>query len=171
MAGFRKDVHRFLRDADLLVLPSLTEGLPNILLEAAAARRACVATNVGGNPEVIEDGISGLLVPPADPVALAEAITSLISDDRSRRDFGARARAVVVERFRFDIQARRLGEVYARCLARRRSQPCSRASAAGTEIARNGHGKRQAAGPPGRSAGVLGSLPRSQLRSGDGCDG
>src|SRR5919108_523234 len=71
LAGFRADLDRFLSQLDLLVLPSHTEGLPNVVLEACAAGTPVVATAVGGTPEVIEDGLSGLLAPPGDPEALA----------------------------------------------------------------------------------------------------
>src|SRR5207244_4478612 len=64
LAGFRLDLDQYLPHLDLLVLPSHTEGLPNVVLEACAAGVPVVATAVGGTPEVIEDGASGFLVPP-----------------------------------------------------------------------------------------------------------
>ncbi len=116
LVGFRKDVARFLLAADLVVLPSLTEGLPNVLLEAAAAGRARVATAVGGVPEVIEHGVSGLLVAPADPAALANAIAACLRDSGLRRKLGEAARIAARERFRFDHQAGCLEAIYAQLL-------------------------------------------------------
>ena len=69
IAGFRADLDRFLPHFDLLVLPSYTEGLPNVVLEAFGAGVPVVATSVGGTPEVIEDGVSGYLVPAGDDAA------------------------------------------------------------------------------------------------------
>ena len=72
LPGFRADLEKVLPHFDLVALPSYTEGLPVIVLEALAARVPVVATAVGGVPEVIEDGISGCLVPPGDATALAQ---------------------------------------------------------------------------------------------------
>jgi glycosyltransferase involved in cell wall biosynthesis len=82
-AGFRADVPQVLSDLDVFVLSSTSEGMPLAILEAMAARKAIVATRCGGIPEVLEDGHSGLLVPPSDPGGLARAIEALLSD-RSR---------------------------------------------------------------------------------------
>jgi L-malate glycosyltransferase len=78
--GFRTDVPELLSETTLSVLPSLSEGLSNSLLESMASGVAVIATTVGGNPEVIEDGVSGLLVPPRDAAALAQAMTRLLAD-------------------------------------------------------------------------------------------
>jgi glycosyltransferase involved in cell wall biosynthesis len=83
---------------DVFVLPSLIEGLPLALLEAMYAGRACVATSVGGVPEVIRPGDNGLLVPPGDEVALAQAISALGSVDLRRR-LGAAARRSIENGF------------------------------------------------------------------------
>jgi glycosyltransferase involved in cell wall biosynthesis len=77
----------------VFVLPSLSEGLPVALLEAMAWGRAIVATRVGGVPEVIDDGVEALVVPPGDPVALAAAIGRLLGDAEARRRLGRAARA------------------------------------------------------------------------------
>ncbi len=78
--GFRDDVERLLEGCDLLVHPSLAELLPYVLKEAMARGVACVATDVGDTKELVEDGVTGRLVPPADPVALADAVRSLLDD-------------------------------------------------------------------------------------------
>jgi len=84
---------------DVFVLPSLVEGLPLALLEAMYAGRACVATAVGGVPEVIRSGDNGLLVPPGDEVALAEAISTLVRSVDLRRRLGVAARQAIEDGF------------------------------------------------------------------------
>ena len=74
LPGFRSDIDRFLPHLDLFVLPSYTEGLPTVILEAFAAGVPVVATAVGGTPEAVEDAVNGYLVPPGDPPALAQRI-------------------------------------------------------------------------------------------------
>jgi len=78
--GFRTDVPELLSETTLSVLPSLSEGLSNSLLESMASEVAVIAATVGGNPEIIEDGVSGLLVPPRDAESLAEAMIKLLAD-------------------------------------------------------------------------------------------
>jgi len=90
--GNRTDVPLLLGAADIFVLPSLWEGLPLVLLEAMAAGVPTVITAVGGNPEVIEDGKSGLLVPPADASALATAMRALLDDPQQRASIRQHAR-------------------------------------------------------------------------------
>jgi starch synthase (maltosyl-transferring) len=97
--GQSQDVPELLRAADLLVLPSLWEGMPNALLEAMAARRAAVATAVEGAEELVVPGRTGWLVPPADPGALAFALLDAASDPARLRRFGAEARARVEAEF------------------------------------------------------------------------
>lgn len=89
--GLRADVAALLAISDVFVLPSLSEGLSIAVLEAMAARRPVVATRVGGNPELIMDGETGLLVPPADPHALAMAVTSLLLRPGEARRLGDNA--------------------------------------------------------------------------------
>jgi glycosyltransferase involved in cell wall biosynthesis len=83
--GFRRDLQEIFCAMDLMVLPSLTEGLPNVILEAFARAKPVVATNVGGVPEIVENGINGLLVPPRRPDLLAEAIARCIATPRLMR--------------------------------------------------------------------------------------
>jgi glycosyltransferase involved in cell wall biosynthesis len=91
-AGARADVAQLLPALDIFVLPSLTEGLSIALLEAAAAALPIVATAVGGNPEIVRHGETGLLVPPANGAALQEAVCQLLSDPLGRQALGRRAR-------------------------------------------------------------------------------
>lgn len=91
--GPRGDVPGLLRAADLLVLPSLWEGMPNVVLEAMAARRAAVATAVEGSEDLVVPGATGWLVPRGDPAALAAALLDAASDPERLRRYGEAARA------------------------------------------------------------------------------
>ena len=93
--GWRGDLARIYSDLDVVALSSRNEGSPVALLEAMAAGRAVVSTAVGGVPDVVEHGQTGLLVPPDDPGALADAISELLDDADRRRGFGEAARASV----------------------------------------------------------------------------
>ena len=97
--GFREPALPYLLACDLLVQPSLTEGMPNAVLEAMAARRPVVATRTGGLPELVSDGETGVLVPPADPQALAGAIVALLTDSDRRAAMGEAAERRAREHF------------------------------------------------------------------------
>jgi glycosyltransferase involved in cell wall biosynthesis len=99
LVGNREDVPELLADADLFVLSSRSEGLPVSVLEAMAAGLPVVATDVGGVSELVLDGETGLLVPPADATALAEAVEGLLRDRELRRRFGVSARSRVEQDF------------------------------------------------------------------------
>ncbi|MGH7680500.1 MAG: glycosyltransferase, partial [Candidatus Eiseniibacteriota bacterium] len=88
-AGIRKDVPRLLQVCDVYVNSSRFEGMSNTILEAMAAGRPVVATNVGGNPELVEDGVSGFLVPPGGDAALADRIVELLRDPTLAGRLGA----------------------------------------------------------------------------------
>jgi glycosyltransferase involved in cell wall biosynthesis len=106
-AGYRTDLDHYLPAFDCFVLPSFTEGLPNVVLEAFAAGVAVVATRVGGTPEVVEDGVNGYLVPPGDPAALAGRIVEILSADARRKAMARRGRARVRDYFTFEGQAQK----------------------------------------------------------------
>ena len=91
------EAQRLLARAAVVVLPSHREGLPMVLLEAMAHGRAVVATPVGGIPSLVEDGVTGLLVPTGDARLLREAITKLLGNPALRRKLGRAARAKVEE--------------------------------------------------------------------------
>jgi glycosyltransferase involved in cell wall biosynthesis len=112
LAGFRADVHRAFPHFDLFALPSYTEGLPCVVLEAFAARVPVVATAVGGTPEVVADGQNGRLVPPGDPESLARRIVELLRDP-ARPALGERGRRLVLDRFTFEVQARAYRSLFA----------------------------------------------------------
>ena len=89
--GVQKDVKSFLAASKIFVLPSRWEGLPVVILEAMANRMPIIATPVGGIPEVIEDGVNGILVEPENPEALAKKIYELLSDEKLRRNISEAA--------------------------------------------------------------------------------
>ena len=97
--GERADIVTWLSAFDIDCLPSLWEGLPNTLLEAMALGLPVVASSVDGVPEVIENGKTGLLVPPAAPAALAKALNALAEDPARRAALGAAAHASIMEKF------------------------------------------------------------------------
>ena len=115
--GDRKDIPQLLASCDLFVLPSIYEGLPLSILEAMAAGKAVVATAVGGIPEIVKDGETGVLVPSGDPVALARAIQSLLSNPIQVRKIGAAGRALVKQEFSSDGMVERINQVYEELLA------------------------------------------------------
>ena len=121
LAGFRDDVPRFLPDLDLAVMSSHTEGLPVFLLEAAAAGLPCVATAVGGIPEVIVEGETGHLVAAGDASGLARHLLGLVEDPARRRAMGEAARARVRSHFTFEAMGQRYYELFARLVRGRRT--------------------------------------------------
>ena len=110
--GHVDDTPAFLRQLQIFVLCSLSEGLPHALLEAMAAGRAVVATRVGGNRELIQDGVNGLLVPPGDSRALAAAIRTLATDPSLAVRLGAAARRSVADRYSLSAMTQRFTEFY-----------------------------------------------------------
>src|SRR5207248_6637109 len=105
MPGFRTDLDSLIGAADVVVLPSYTEGLPNVALEASAASVPVVATAVGGTPEAVADGDSGLLVPPGRPEAIAARARELLRDAGLRARLGAAGRERMRTLFTFEAQA------------------------------------------------------------------
>ena len=101
-----------LGELDVVALPSWTEGLPLVVLEAMAHARPVVATPVGGTPEVVLDGETGLLVPPRDPRALAAALQRLVDDADLRRRLGEAGKRRAVERFSAGAMTSRMLELY-----------------------------------------------------------
>ncbi len=98
-AGFRKDIRNILSVIDLFVIPSLQEGFPMVTLEAMAMAKPIVATRIDGITEQITDGVEGILVPPKDPSALAQAINKIIDNKELALSFGAAARKRVEREF------------------------------------------------------------------------
>jgi glycosyltransferase involved in cell wall biosynthesis len=97
--GWRQDMETVYADSHIVTLPSFGEGVPTVLLEAAASGRPIVATDVPGCREVVSHGINGFLVPPNDAESLANALYNLITDAGLRGRMGASGRKLVSERF------------------------------------------------------------------------
>ena len=110
--GRRTDVPAIWSRVDLAVHPSWAEGFPNAVLEAMCASRPVVATRVGGIPEVMVDGETGLLVEPRQPEALADRIESLLGAPDRMREMGHRGRARVMERYSLDRMTAAVEEIY-----------------------------------------------------------
>ena len=112
LLGERADVPDVLRSLDVFVLPSLAEGISNTILEAMACGLPVVATDVGGNSELVVEHESGYLVPAADPQALGAAIARYLDDAELRRRHGRRAREEVERQFSLSGMVRRYADLY-----------------------------------------------------------
>lgn len=112
VTGSRKDAIDIIAAADMLVMPSLSEGLPITLLEAAMTGTAMVASDVGGMPEVVRDGETGLLCSPGDAQGMANAIMSLLGDDQLRQRMGVAARALWEKEFTHEVMVQRMEALY-----------------------------------------------------------
>ena len=119
--GFEQNLIGCIKGADLLVNPSLSEGLPNIVLEALALKIPVVATSVGGVPEVITDGHTGILVPPKDVDVLTNAIVHLSNDDQERKTLAHQGFDFVKSEFTFEKQSKELTRIYREVLNTSRS--------------------------------------------------
>jgi glycosyltransferase involved in cell wall biosynthesis len=119
--GFQSEMETIYPQAAVVTLPSLGEGLPTVLIEAAACGRAIVATDVAGCREVVADGVNGLLVPPNDPAALARALARLLDDPALRAGMGAAGRERVLAQFADRLIIRQIMDIYARLLPADRS--------------------------------------------------
>lgn len=119
--GHREDVASIVATSDIFVLPSRTEAFPNALLEAMAAGLPCVATRVGGIPEIVSDGRTGLLIRVDDSIDLAGSLCHLMSDATLSADLGAAASQEVTARYSFERMTAAFESVYAAELGRRRT--------------------------------------------------
>jgi sugar transferase (PEP-CTERM/EpsH1 system associated) len=120
LLGERADVADVMRTLDLFVLPSRGEGMSNTILEAMACGLPVVATAVGGNPEIVQEGKTGYLVPPADPAELASAIARYLDDGHLRHVHGQRGRAEVERSFSLPGMVQRYATLYREALSGRR---------------------------------------------------
>jgi glycosyltransferase involved in cell wall biosynthesis len=100
--------------ADIMVVPSLYDNSPYTCLEAMSCGVPVIGTSAGGMPEYIDDGVSGLIVPPKDPDALAQAIINLVDDSEKRHDFGRKARSKALTVFKREVIAEEITKLYSR---------------------------------------------------------
>jgi glycosyltransferase involved in cell wall biosynthesis len=116
-AGGLGNLRQYLAEADIFVLPSRSEGFSNAIIEAMASALPVVATNVGGNGEAVADGISGILVPSEDPVALSSAINRILSDPAMAARMGAAGRKLVTDRFTTEAMMNQIAVSYTALLS------------------------------------------------------
>ncbi len=112
LLGFRKDVMEIMNTIDLFVLPSLTEGLPNVVLEAFLCKKPVVATKVGGVPEVVDHLKNGIIVPPNDVQRLADGIEYFLTDQKIMLEMGKAGFAKLQKVFSLEKQTERLETIY-----------------------------------------------------------
>src|SRR5262249_5467856 len=120
--GFRSDVSDLLSDVTVSVLPSLSEGLSNAVLESMASAIPVVATRVGGTPEAVEEAVTGLPVPPRDSAALAGAIRRILEDPELAARLGHAGRRRVAEHFSLEHMVRETERFYSTRLAQTRAE-------------------------------------------------
>ena len=123
MPGLTAELDRYLAVADVVVLPSYTEGLPNVALEASAAGIPVVATAVGGTPEVVLHEETGLLVPSGQPQKLAEALIRLLQSEELRRTMGDAGQRRMQAHFTFEAQARQYETLFEKITAAKWRSP------------------------------------------------
>ena len=112
LLGLRDDIRELLAISTFFVFPSLGEGLPISVLEAMAAGKPVIASRVGPMPEMVEDGVSGLLVPPTDPVALADAVDRLMSSPELSLRMGQRGQELAAKRFSISSAVQSMENLY-----------------------------------------------------------
>jgi len=135
MPGARSDIGHVMAGLDVFALPSLSEGISNTLLEAMSSSRAVVATAVGGNVELVDDGVNGTLTTPSDPGSLDAALLGYFMDPARAHLHGLAARAAVEARFSLDRMVADYAAVYERMAPRR----LSKASLKGGSLQTRGH--------------------------------
>ncbi len=120
--GFREDIPRIMNLLDITVLPSTThlEGLSRVIIEAMASAKPMIATNSGGNPEAVEDGTTGILVPPEDSGSLAESILDLIRDETKRNRMGEAGRKRAEKLFSIEKNISRIEKLYGELLCQKK---------------------------------------------------
>jgi glycosyltransferase involved in cell wall biosynthesis len=124
--GYRDDVSELMQTADLVVIPSLTEAQPRVAVQAFATGRPVVASAVGGVPEIVHDGQTGWLVPPAQPNALAEAIAQVVEHPAEAARVAERARKLAEQAMRFDHRMAQTLATYQIAIDRGQTRPLVR---------------------------------------------
>ncbi len=118
-AGYRKNVPSIMKDIDIAVFPSLGEAFPRVILEAMSAGKPVIATDVGGNPEAVADGMTGFVVPARDVAGLASKINELICDRKKREAMGLAGRKRVEEMFQIYEDVTKMERLYLNILKSR----------------------------------------------------
>jgi glycosyltransferase involved in cell wall biosynthesis len=111
-AGRRTDIPAILSISDVFVLPTLKDALPTVLIEALAAGIPIVASNIGGVPEIVEDGVNGLLVSPENPAELTHACLQFLQDRKFALQIVQAGNAIVQKRFDINVQIEQLSRIY-----------------------------------------------------------
>ncbi len=118
--GYQENVSKYISQADVVVLPSLWEGLPNILIEAMAMKKPVVATAVGGTKEIVKDGENGFLVEPKNAMALAEKIKRILDDEKIAINFGENGYRFVRENFDLFLMISSYEKLYQKLFCRQK---------------------------------------------------
>ncbi len=122
--GFRSDITSVMAGLDVVVNPSIEESACYTMVEALLMRKGVVASDVGGLPDTVQHGETGLLVPPGDPAALAGAVAALLADPQRRRELGSRGRERCLRRFDINNTVAQIDNLYRAALSRSsRAQP------------------------------------------------
>lgn len=116
--GYRTDVGELLKVIDIFVLPSISEGMPLSIIEAMASKKPVIATRIASNPEIVEDGVSGILIHPANPDILADKIIELLKNPGLANEMALRGYKKVKENFNLEFMLEKYGKIYSD-LARR----------------------------------------------------
>ena len=122
MTGHRDDLPEILSITDLGIISSQAEGVPQFLLQAMAMAKPMVATRVGGIPEIIEDGVNGLLIPPEDPQALAGAVLRLLDDQAYADRLGKKAQELIGEKYTAGQMAEQVYQVYLKMFEKKKER-------------------------------------------------
>ena len=117
--GVRMDVPEILQGTDIFALTSISEGMSNTVLEAMSTALPVVATNVGGNSELVEGGVTGILVESKNASALAKALEGLVRDPERRKEMGRRGREKVKEKFNLETMVSEYEGIYRQLVGRR----------------------------------------------------
>jgi len=160
MLGYRADAASVVKAFDVLVLPSYVEGAPNVVQEAMLAGKPVIATAVSGTPELVADGVTGLLVPPHSPARIAECIVALCCDTRLRERMGAAGRETAVQQFALEQMLDHYEALLQRVALRVSATPREREREREPTAPRSSRNRYR---PP---SGRRSRLPRGQARSG-----
>jgi len=112
MTGYREDIPAILSFTDLGIISSVAEGIPQFLFQIMAMGKPVIATEVGGIPEIVTSGVTGVLIPPEDPAALVKAIVQALGDPGSARRLGAEGRRLVEQGYTVEKMAEKVYKVY-----------------------------------------------------------